>query len=222
MCTRVQLSGSLLLGIGMLAATPAAPGTLMPDALLATLTEVRLNVSPALAYEPIAGLDLNELRSEISARCRAALNGAGLEIEDSAEAYLLVVVRHAWEDERREKVALLTTAELFVLGEPVGGAPSELPPRPRSLLVWQDDYLELIATVPPPRQHAIVILKPAPSWWIIPSLLTPTRCSRRRGWIGRCLSKGYPRNLIPGAVVATGRLSSSLRAGASSFLTARS
>lgn len=148
MHTGVKLSfvvASALLAI-TLATTPAAAGSLMPDPLLATITEARLNVSAALAYEPIAGLDLDALESEISERCTVALHQTEIEVEDTAEAHLHVFVTHAWEGEKRDKVALLTTVELYVPGEPAGSAADGLQPRRRSLRVWHDDYLELVAT----------------------------------------------------------------------------
>lgn len=143
---------AILIGLGVAAAAPAYAGTVMPDPLLATIGEVDLYVSAALAFEPIPGLDIDALETEIRDRCRAALEQTRLEVVDSSKAQLLVVVNHAWDEEKRDKVALLTFVELHIPGVELhipgelGVASSSDPSVRRVIVVWRDRNLELVPT----------------------------------------------------------------------------
>ncbi|MGH2608870.1 MAG: hypothetical protein ACRDHF_07230, partial [Tepidiformaceae bacterium] len=83
---------------------------------------------------------------------RAALEQTRLEVVDSSKAQLLVVVNHAWDEEKRDKVALLTFVELHIPGVELhipgelGVASSSDPSVRRVIVVWRDRNLELVPT----------------------------------------------------------------------------
>ena len=149
MITRnVVISVTMLVLAAATSFTPSAGGgSLAPDPLLATISAVRLTVGGDLGFDPIPDFDQAALRAQIRTQCWDSLHRAELRVKDSADAFLLVTIRHSWHGDRRDMVALLITTKLGFPADPAGAVADAVESRRRSLTIWSDQRLELVRTV---------------------------------------------------------------------------
>lgn len=139
----IAVASSILLAL-LLALHPVEAST-TSDPLLQLVAGARVRVSTgALSFEPIGGLDVKALRGEIERRCAVAASAARLETVARAEPVLSVTLDHGWPKEQRGIVAVLVRVQLTIPAVPRDLPDLEGQSRGRSIVVWEDDRLELV------------------------------------------------------------------------------
>lgn len=117
-------------------------GSLAPDPMLAAIQRVRFTVAGG-EFEPIPGIDTKALKVTMKERCERALYEAGFTIGDFEDAYLAVILRHAWNGATRDEVAILLELNLWVPAVPTESRGTTVESRNRSLAIWRSQQLDL-------------------------------------------------------------------------------
>lgn len=134
----------LVMLLGTVGHSVAQAGSPLPHPLLGQISRVELSVSTGdLGWKPIPGLDLRALKEEMTDLSRSALRNGRLEIGEPSEAHLLIVVEHAWEGENRDSVAILVSASLNVLAQPVDITTRDSVHGRQTLAIWEQQSLSL-------------------------------------------------------------------------------